>query len=427
MSWRPDPVQQFEGRIGSPSPHTLGTSPSAQPGVGGAQLQAGADRWRWYAAWFVVWLVLYSLTARHLAPICFLHNDAIYSADTRDNFKAMNHYTLVTDSRKHLLFSAATVPLVRTLLAVGVQSFHAMYIVMGFLAALNITLALLNFTRLVVDPVAALWAGAVYGLAFSNLVIFSVPETYSVSGIMIQVYLFALLRSGSLAPHRRSALLGFLSGLAALFNPVLLSLGAFHLLPGTWQDLKRPRYYAGATLAVAVALTTFVIPNLAAFGSGFLQYNVKYVGKFSSLRNFGSFQAVSTVFASFTLFTLIAPVRRLTLLLPVSEFWRLFQSARGVTLLAIYSGTVVSGLRFWRKRLAFEYRAAIWCAVLLVFYIYFNPREAILYSTQVLFPIVLFLALTSERVPRPLARVMMATFLLLLAVNNLNVIRHTTV
>ena len=53
-----------------------------------------------------------------------------------------------------------------------------------------------------------------------------------------------------------------------------------------------------------------------------------------------------------------------------------------------------------------------------------GPDEAILYSTQVLFPLVLFLALTFARVPRPTARVLMVVFLLLLAANNLRVIQR---
>jgi hypothetical protein len=61
-----------------------------------------------------------------------------------------------------------------------------------------------------------------------------------------------------------------------------------------------------------------------------------------------------------------------------------------------------------------------WMVLMTLFYTYFNPREAMLYSSQILLPLTFVLALAFEtvRVRAPIKYGVVATACALLALNN---------
>jgi hypothetical protein len=69
----------------------------------------------------------------------------------------------------------------------------------------------------------------------------------------------------------------------------------------------------------------------------------------------------------------------------------------------------------------------VWILIMVTFYTYFNPGEAVLYAGQIVFPLILLMArgMDSVRMPYWLGPVMVGAFAALLALQNVSVLYRT--
>jgi hypothetical protein len=68
-----------------------------------------------------------------------------------------------------------------------------------------------------------------YGVLFSNLVFFSIPETYSLANVGILVFFLLIIRCRGEITKKRAIILGVASGVGALANPPLGLFAVFDL------------------------------------------------------------------------------------------------------------------------------------------------------------------------------------------------------
>jgi len=142
---------------------------------------------------FLAALAFYLSNLMHLAPCFFVSNNGPFlGGDTHDVAMAMSHLEL--HARKHLLFSVVTRPLVKAVGGLlGVDQNAAIVFVLAAIAATAVTLTWWVFARYATTALYALLFAVVYGLAFVNLILFSVPETYALTGLAIIGYFWFLL------------------------------------------------------------------------------------------------------------------------------------------------------------------------------------------------------------------------------------------
>jgi hypothetical protein len=94
------------------------------------------------------------------------------------------------------------------------------------LAALNVLLTYVVVRRVFDEPVTAALAAAAFGLTFTNLCVFSVPDSYAATSLSILLFLYAWLRTDDIGASAAAFRLGLLAGIGALGNIPLLLLAS---------------------------------------------------------------------------------------------------------------------------------------------------------------------------------------------------------
>jgi hypothetical protein len=293
---------------------------------------------------------------------------------------------------------------------------------LALLSALGVTGAFLLLKSYFSSARLALLFACLYAFFFSNLVIFSIPETYSMSNLTILLYLSYLLRvRGSLA-GRDSLVLSVLAGFAALFNAPLLSLMAIHLV----SMLRRVEPKRWALLAVsnaALGALVFLLGNFLINGWAFISFYTDYTSSWASIGNLLDIGSVASVVVDFFFYSVLSPTRH-----PhgtwgwqgLSGYWSSPLGAVLFPLLAIYICYGIFAAIKHHKSHPLAGSLLAWMVLMTLFYTYFNPREAMLYSSQILLPLTFVLALAFEtvRVRERIKYGVVATACALLALNN---------
>ena len=191
------------------------------------------------ATLFSLALAGYLANAFHFESIVFdRQQNLIFSADTWTTVGSMGELTFREHIRQHPIFSLVTnsvVELVQALSPIGVN--RAILLTVALIAALNCTLFYLLLHRTLGSLRPAVVFTAIYALAFVNLAIFSIPETYPLSTTGVLLYLPAASSFGPALDRRALISLTGLAALAGLLNPPLLSLALIHLI---WLIADRP-------------------------------------------------------------------------------------------------------------------------------------------------------------------------------------------
>jgi hypothetical protein len=376
---------------------------------------------------FLAALAFYLSNLMHLAPCFFVSNNGPFlGGDTHDVAMAMSHLEL--HARKHLLFSVVTRPLVKAVGGLlGVDQNAAIVFVLAAIAATAVTLTWWVFARYATTALYALLFAVVYGLAFVNLILFSVPETYALTGLAIIGYFWFLLSRGPGNSVRDAYPHGLAVGLAGLFNPPLLSLLAVSVLYGAERGaLRRNVVFAGT--ALVVALVVFALPYALIHGTKILDSWLYYTREYASFQNLAEIDKIVFVYISFFVVSFLSPLDMSVVTYSLGDFLNYLTEPRlllTVVLYATLTFVAIKGAIASADRLLMP--ILIWILVMVTFYTYFNPMEAALYAGQIVFPLILLMArgMDTVRMPYRLAPVMVGAFAALLALQNVSLLYRT--
>jgi hypothetical protein len=359
-----------------------------------------------------------------LSPVTFARDNVIFGADTSGVFDELGQViSSDNDFFKHPFFTLTAYPLVHALQwAPFLDERSSKLLVLALLSALCIVGAFLLLKGYFSSTRLALLFTCLYAFFFSNLVIYSIPETYSMSNLAILLYLSYLLRVRGSLDGRNSLVLSLLAGFASLFNAPLLSLMIIHLV----LLLRRFAFKRWALLAVVNVMLgglVFLLANFLIHGWAFLNTYRYYANGWASIGNLLDMGSVATVIVDFFLFSVLNPTGQLPRSLgwqDLSGYWR---SPLGTVLFPLLASyicySLFTAIKHHKSRLLAGSLLS-WMLLMALFHTYFNPREAMLYSSQILVPLSFILALAFEtiRVRTRIKYGVMATACALLALNN---------
>ncbi len=326
----------------------------------------------------------YLLNALHFEPIIFdRQQNLIFSADTWTTVGSMRELTFRAQIRQHPLYSLianSVVELVQLVSPIGLN--RAILLTIALIAALNCTLAYLLFARVLGCTRTAVGFTAIYALAFANLAIFSIPETYALSTTGVLLYLVVASSLGPALDRRALLTLSGLAALAGLLNPPLLSLAIVHVV---WIFTDRPMMSASRATAASLAGTAalFGLVNLAIFGPAFyLGYTVDNQ-QYGVLAHLTEIRSIALVICGFFLFSVVGPLQRLTHDLALGDAVGYLSSWTAGMAVCAYGAVVAAAGRGWSRFDRLTAAVIVWLVAVTLFYVYFNPDGMMLYSPQV--------------------------------------------
>jgi hypothetical protein len=338
---------------------------------------------------FATGLVGYTGIAIALAPLSLNTNNAIFGADTREIAATMTHVTFDGDMHRHPLFSLITAPIVNGLQFLPwIDEHRAILLTLGLIAATNLTLAWVILNRLLASKIVALFLTVMYGLMFSNLVLWSIPETYALAGVAILAFFWLFLRHLEDATFQTDALIGVSIGLAGLVNPPLLSLLVIVVV---YQWLNAESISEAVAHWFASAIGLFLVGYALTGGLAGVEHTVGTAEKWGSLANLLDLKQWLFVCLSFFVGSVVSPVSTWI----SSDVWLhdfLSYQDRPWAWFALSCWLVVA---IFGLAMAIYHKDPLvlpilsWVAVMVTFYVYFNPHEAMLYSSQCLFPLLI--------------------------------------
>lgn len=361
---------------------------------------------------FMLALGFYYFNQHLLTPIALNAQDVIFGSDTQEIVEALLHPTFENDMRKHVLFSVTLAPVIQWLDALPMLSaLRAMRLVLAGLAALNVLGVFLVAQAENRTPEAVLFT-MLYAFSFANLVVYSIPETYAMSNLMIMAYLLAVYVLRDRLDGRHSLGLSALAGLAALYNTPLLSLAGIHTL---LRFGKMPfwRWVLSGLGNLALAGGILLGVNLLVYGTDIFSFWRGYSSQWASSLNLLNPGYVGTVLVDFFLFSIASPVQHLPFGLGWQNWPAYWQTPSGALLGLLVPAVLGIGLiTACQKRNPFDLALLAWVGVMTLFYIYFNPLEAMLYASQILAPLMIVLSRAFQSLP-VLARVRRGILMLL--------------
>ena len=366
---------------------------------------------------------LYLYMAVQLEDVVFNRTSAIFGSDTTESAQAMRWFNFRGDMAKHLLFSPVLSTLVKALGAVlPISEAHSMFLAVALLGGFNVGLAFVALRSLgAARSLAGVWA-AVYAMFFWNVVLFSIPETYVLSNLLILTYLAILFHVVHRPARSVSVGMGVLAGIAALANPPLLLLSVVHPIVRARELGLRGASRLLVLDALAASLV-FTMTNLLVFGDSFPWKLLDRGLPQASVLHFVQPRQGATVVSSFLLFSVISPTANLPSQLSTSDLAHYFNSALGTGLVAVYgAGLLATAARLVRQRDGIDYALIVWALLMGGFYTYFNPQEAILYAGQVGFAILVLIVRTVGTRSSRTTLAAVFGFGLVLALHNLSVV-----
>jgi hypothetical protein len=294
---------------------------------------------------------------------------------------------------RHPLYPLIVSPVVSGIKAIfGFGNRQAAKVVVALLAALNVALFFTLFQSCFKEKISGFVFTILYGLLFSNLVFFSIPETYSLANLGILVFFILVIRFRFDITKKRAMILGVTSGVGALANPplglLLFSLYVLCLRRLAWiQSLQRCLW------ATIMALLVYLGANFFLFGLDYIEKSQKLANKWATIANIFEPMNWLKVGVSFFVYAVISPLDELERSIGLKDFSGYFQSPTRSLVFAIFILYLLfTGIQLARRGVDdLVITAAAWLGVLSVFHLYFNPREALLYSCQALGPFMLIL------------------------------------
>lgn len=349
-----------------------------------------------------IFTIFYFLNSNHLWNLVTKQQDIIFGSDTKDTLFHLNHPSFEDDARKHLLLFVTLGPITKFMqFVLHVSSTRSIRLLLSMIAAINIGGIYYFLKKYSGSTINALSFAGVYAMTFSTMVIYSIPETYSSSNLFILIYLAILFSVRKKITYRNTILLSLIAAFASLYNPVLLSLIVIHLLMLFLQNGKI-FWVKAAVSNIFLAFSIYFLSNFVIYGMDFITFVDGYSSRYASLTNFLNHEKVLSVLSDFYYFSILSPHSCLTARLGLSDWHSYIHFPLKLcfiillTIFMIY--TIYTIFKKNNENRTFLVAILVWMVILTMFYIYFNPNEAMLYSSQVLFPMVILFSQSFERI-----------------------------
>ena len=167
----------------------------------------------------------YFSTLRVLEPTVSERDDLVFSADGESATQALVWGPSTPRATNHPLFLLVR-PLAKMIQATAPASLtrtDAILAALALIAALNCLAMYAILARLLSSAAMAGWFSGLYAIFLSNLVLFGVPEVYSLATLTALLYLYCALGTRGTSELVRAIVLGALAAVAGLANPTHLS------------------------------------------------------------------------------------------------------------------------------------------------------------------------------------------------------------
>jgi len=342
---------------------------------------------------FILFVFVFYLNSHQVWDVISQKQNIIFGSDTMDTLDNIKELTFEVDTKKRMLFSITLTPIVKSFqLLLGLSQNKSIRLTFAFMASLNITGVYLFLKKYSSSTLESLLFTGFYSFFFTNFVIFSIPETYSVSNLFILIYVATFILLSKLSTVFCCVFLSVITGLASLYNPVLLSLGIIPIIMFVFQaDKKRWLLISFSNLAIGMIIYFFA--NYLVFKENpFVVLNY-YANSYASINNLLNIKSIIGVFSNFYFFSILSPHNYLTTSLELVDwlgYGNFIIGSVTILLIGIFLIYGIYGLFVRRiQKEPFLQSLVIWTVLLTLFYTFFNPKEAILYSSQILFPLVI--------------------------------------
>lgn len=286
--------------------------------------------------------------------------------------------------RKHPAAVAAVQAVATPLLATGLSPRQASSGALAFWQAFGALVLFLGLCRNLLPPVRAFLVTLLFLSSFGAMTLFGIVETYGITFAFSAIALAILAELAALAarlPWRSALGAGVVVGVAGLANPpamvILFPYTAVVLARhGSFRRLVVPALLLPAAIAVCVAL----LPGVVVDG---IAWELAYADRYGGTGHLGDGPLALAYTKAFLLFAFVSPLDRIVC--SVNGLGLGMMSGPRLLALALSVGLI--GVGILRSLMSARSRPlAAGCLfgtfVLYLFYGWFNPGEALLYSTQ---------------------------------------------
>lgn len=333
--------------------------------------------------------------------------DVIHGADTQEYYSYLHNYpeTLpalesALTNRKVFQEQIATEyykrPLYGIFSSVVTVAIHAItgrgtpdriYDILALYAAVATTLCFAMLRQCAWRLLPALFGTFCLATSYAWFSILFVPESYSLS-----LSATLLVLNSGIALQNRMARDGAVSVGFAIGHSVLVAVASWLYLPafGAIAFLLgiRTRFFTGNVrllwLVVAAGILTLMpqfVYNYAFSGTVSLQNELSYGSQWGGLINFIDFKYLISVPSAFSVFSILPPSMGLLLVGGGINWLTIFSDWRLVSMFVASFSIVCIGIAFvWKRRDRRLLPYLIWLVGLVLFHIYFNPAEVLLYN-----------------------------------------------
>jgi hypothetical protein len=302
---------------------------------------------------------------------------------------------------------------------IHLPTYIAISIIFALLGSLSVGLMFVILARFFCSTVNAVLVSSCYALAFANVVMFGIPESYSLSVVFILLLFFVIFvanETDTLIPGR----VGLLTGIVGWTNPIaMFPVGTYSLfMLGTRPSLRTLRRVITACI---VGLLVYSLPSISGYTKGF-QGKLDWLhGKGADISNLVDLNGILNTLAAFFSFAVVSPYQFVLHCYMASDLSGYFTNILRFMALSIW---VIIGVFTLYSIFRNKYERALLCSSLIlsllsviIFYIYFgNTLFSVIYSP--LFVVGLFLLIGIAAGDSKGAMPLLVLFLVLLALTN---------
>ena len=294
------------------------------------------------AVLFICFFVMYIYTQHQTSWFIYWFDDWVFYADSSGSYDHMKGISFDGNMWRHPIYPLVVVPIVSGIKAVfGFGNRQAAKVAVALLAALNVALFFTLLRSCFKEKITALLFSCLYGVLFSNLMFFSIPETYSLANLGILVFLLFIIRFRNGITNKGAVILGLIAGVGALINPPL-GLLLFSLYILCWRRLAWMRGLKRCIQATLTALLVYLGANFFLFGLDFIEKSRKLANKWATLANFLEPMNWLNVGVSFFIYAVVSPLDELKRSIGLEDFSGYFHSpVRILDIMCIASGFVL--------------------------------------------------------------------------------------
>jgi hypothetical protein len=290
--------------------------------------------------------------------------------------------------RKHPLAVALVAAVAEPLAQAGMSHRRATSLALALLVGVGAVAMFQFLARFVASPLTALTSTVFFLGLFGPLTLFSVTDSY---GVTFAASAVAVLAMGLMARRGSALTSGVRSGLAiavaGLANPPALAIFPLHAaLRRSHGEADKSDLLVDLAVPAAVAALIAVGVPLALSGG----WGIGYAQRYADIAGFRDVRVLSDYASGFLIQSLVAPTGLVQCRYPAEAMSAASPArlaAAALALLVLCAGLARSLASSTGRPLAMASLAGT--AMLFLFYLWFNPGEVLLYSSQWLFLLVL--------------------------------------